>query len=81
MEVFNLIVDEKRTVWERLYVSVKAESQAEALAKCMDGDYDIDDSEILYETMEDIAPSESEPVTVEIFDENDTLLLDNSKCI
>lgn len=81
MEVFNLIVDEKKTVWERRYVSIEAESLAEALTKCMEGDYDVDDSETLYETMEDMAPSESEPVTVEIFDANDTLLLDNSKCI
>lgn len=81
MEVFNLIVDEKRAVWERLYVTVEAESLTEALTKCIDGEYCVDNSETLYETMENMAPSESEPVTIEIFDEDDTPLLDNSKRI
>lgn len=70
MEVFNLVVDQKSTIWERLYVTVEAESLKEAISKCRDGSYDISDSEVLYDSMEYLSPTESDPVTEEIFDED-----------
>ena len=71
MEVFNLVVDQKLTVWERLYVTVEAESLKEAIAKCRDSSYEVGDSEVLYDSMEFLSPTESYPVTEEIFDEDD----------
>ena len=78
MEVFNLTVEEKNTVWERLYVTVEAESLEEAIAKCNRGNYDVYDSETLYETMEPLAPTEESPVTLEVYDENNDILFDNN---
>lgn len=72
METFDLIVDQKQSVWERLYVSVEANSLEEAIIKCSRGDYEVSDSETLYDSMEDLAPTESDPVTMEIFKEDDT---------
>lgn len=71
MEVFNLVVDQKSTIWERLYVTVEAESLKEAIAKCRDSSYEVGDSEVLYDSMEFLSPTESDPVTEEIFDEDD----------
>lgn len=71
MKVFNLVVDQKSTIWERLYVTVEAESLKEAIAKCRDSSYEVGDSEVLYDSMEFLSPTESDPVTEEIFDEDD----------
>lgn len=72
METFNLIVNQKQSVWERLYVSVEANSLEEAAVKCSEGEYTINDSEILYDCVECLDPTESNPVTLEVFKEDDT---------
>lgn len=68
MEVFNLTIDQKATVWERLYVKVESESLEEAVMKCDNGDYKIDDAEIIYDSMEYMSPTESDPSTFEVYD-------------
>lgn len=78
MEVFDLIIDQKATVWERLYVKVEAESLEEAVMKCDNGDYDVDDSEIIYDSMEYMSPTESDPSTFEVFSSNEKQLFTNS---
>lgn len=80
METINLIVDEKVTLWERSYVSVEAESLKDAVKKYLDGKYDVNDSESLYDTVEYLRPSEQDPVTIEIFEEDDdnTCIYSNS---
>lgn len=72
MEVFNLIVDEKATIWDRQYISIEAESLEEALEKYNQGDYTADESELLYDTEEFLSPSDEHPVTLEIFLEDDS---------
>lgn len=74
MEVFNLVIDEKATIWERNYVTIEAESLKDAIAKIRAGEYEIDECETLYDSMEYMSPTESEPTTVEVFKEDD---LDN----
>ena len=67
MEVFELIIDRKATVWDRSYVTVEANSLEEAINKCNNGDVDEDESELLYDTITYLAPSKENPCTVEIF--------------
>lgn len=70
MEIFNLTIDQKATVWERLYVRVEAESLEEAVMKCNNCDYEVDDTEIIYDSMEYMNPSEENPHTFEVYDSN-----------
>lgn len=77
MEVFRLIVDEKKTGWRRTYVSVEANSLEEAVEMCKEGtDYldDIEYSEFLYDTETPVEQSEKEPRTIEVMDRNWNLL-------
>jgi hypothetical protein len=78
MKKFNLYVDDLISVWRRTLVEVEAESLEEATQKVVNcEDYNVLDSEILYET-ESISDS-NEP-NYEIYDET----LDNclySECI
>lgn len=70
MEIFNLIVDQKISLWERSYVTVEADSLGEAIKKCRDGDCNYEDTEIIYESRTDLGPTREEPSTLEIFEEN-----------
>jgi len=78
MKNFNLYVDRKSTVWEREYYNVEAENIQEATKKILDYDCDLDDSEILYETLEymDVDENDGES-TLEIFDDSDKLIYSN----
>jgi len=82
MENFNLYVDRKSTVWEREYYNVEAENIQEATKKILDYDCDLDDSEILYETLEymDVDENDGES-TLEIFDDSDKLIYSNKNDI
>lgn len=71
MEVFELIVDEKVSVWRRPCVKVLAESLEEAVDKCVtNGIYcaeEICDIECLEETAQYLPQDDlNNPVTIEI---------------
>lgn len=73
MEVFELIVDEKVSVWRRSRIKIKAQSLEEAVKDCVEngiGDAsDIIDSEYLCETEDYIQQDEyTNPITVEVMD-------------
>lgn len=79
MEVFELIVDEKISVWRRSHVKVEAESLEEAVKDCIESGIgnamDVIDSEYLYETEEYLIQDEHlHPVTVEVMDEGYNIL-------
>lgn len=73
MEVFELIVDEKVSVWRRSHIKIKAESLEDAVKDCVNNGIgnaiDVTDSEYLYETEDYIQPDEYlNPITVEVMD-------------
>lgn len=73
MEVFELIVDEKVSVWRRSRIKIKAESLEEAVKDCVESGIgnaaDIIDSEYLWETEDYIQQDEyTNPITVEVMD-------------
>lgn len=79
MEVFELIVDEKISVWRRSHVKVEAESLEEAVKDCIESGIgnamDVIDSEYLYETEEYLTQNEYlHPVTVEVMDKEYNIL-------
>lgn len=86
MSEFNMRVEERIAMWRREYVTVEAETLEEAIQKCIDGDYDIDDSEDLYETAERMDENEIKDSTFEIFqdDSSDSPVYTNNpttKCL
>ena len=85
MSEFNMRVEERIAMWRREYVTVEAETLEEAIQKCIDGDYDIDDSEDLYETAERMDENEIQDSTFEIFqDDSDSPVYTNNpttKCL
>lgn len=85
MSEFNMRVEERIAIWRREYVTVEAETLEEAIQKCIDGGYDIDDSEDLYETAERMDENEVQDSTFEIFqDDSDSLVYTNNpttKCL
>ena len=70
MALFNLIVDEKVTVWRRSKITVEAGSLDEAVDMCLESGADCAtdtlDSEYLFETEECLHPSYENPCTVEV---------------
>lgn len=73
MEIFELIVDEKISVWRRSHIKIEAESFEDAVNDCVESGignaYDILDSEYLFETEEYIKQDDyANPVTVEVMD-------------
>lgn len=85
MSEFNMRVEERISMWRREYITVEAETLEEAIQKCIDGDYDIDDSEDLYETAERMDENEIQSSTFEIFqNDSDSLVYTNNpttKCL
>lgn len=80
MEVFNLIVDRKVEVWRRDNISIEAESQEEAAKIALEGIYDVDDSEYLYETEQTMSPCQNftnKAPTIEVMDEYGNVLTTN----
>lgn len=85
MEVFELIVDEKVSVWRRSHIKIKAESLEDAVKDCVNNGIgnaiDITDSEYLYETEDYIQPDEYlNPITVEVMDNHYKTLATDEKC-
>ena len=87
METFSYYFDEKVAVWKRNHFTVDAENEEEAdkiakdyiLEKDIDWDIDIDFSEYLYDTEENITPEENRGFrTLELYTDDDELLYVNS---
>lgn len=47
MKEFEFIIDQRETCWSRLWVTVDAENEKEALEKCKEGQYNVTDSQIV----------------------------------
>lgn len=67
---YSLIIDEKIEVWKRTHVNVEADDLDTAIEKCLDDDYEVTDTEILYETERPLSPNHTNGVTVEIYSSN-----------
>jgi len=68
MEKFNLYQDLKSTIWRREYYSIDAESEEEAVDKILNGEVEMTDNELLYETEECMDPDENQGnSTIEIY--------------
>lgn len=70
MENYELIIDEKVSVWKRSYITVEAESLEDAIKECKEcgsdcADY-ITNSEYISET-EELTPPDKE-ATIEVMD-------------
>ena len=70
MENYELIIDEKVSVWKRSYITVEAESLKDAIKECKEcgsdcADY-ITNSEYISETEELIPPDKE--ATIEVMD-------------
>lgn len=71
METYKLSVDRKCTIWEREYYTIKAESETEALEKCLDPYVECSDSEFLYDTADHMTPKDNDNyLTLEVFNED-----------
>lgn len=64
---YKLIIDEKIEVWKRTYVNVEADNLKAAIEKCKEENYEITDTEILYDTERLLNPEEVEGPTREIY--------------
>ena len=71
MKTFNLILDQKATIWDRSYIDVEAETLEEAIEKCKNEAFEVDDGELLYDTLTYLSPSKEHPCTTEIFLNNE----------
>ena len=85
MEIFDLIVDEKVSVWRRSRIKVEAESLEEAVKNCVESGVEVAsdfiDSEYLDETEEYIPQDKySNLVTIEVMDDHYRTLATNEKC-
>lgn len=65
--IFSLLIDEKIEVWKRTSVNVEADNLEDAIKECLEDNYTITDSEILYETEGLIDPDHYNGATKEIY--------------
>ena len=71
METYRLRVDRKYTIWEREYYMIEAESETEALEKCLSPDVECSDSEFQYDTADHMTPKDNDNYpTLEVFNED-----------
>lgn len=54
----KLFVDKKVEIWRREYIDVNAETEQEAVQKYLNGDYEIYDTDFIYETESPIEPTD-----------------------
>lgn len=80
MGTYRLNVDRKCTIWEREYYTIEAESETEALEKCLSPDVECDDSEFQYDTADYMTPEDNNNYpTLEVFNEDtDERILSNN---
>lgn len=70
METYRLNVDRKYTIWEREYYVIEAESETEALEKCLSPDVECSYSEFL-DAAEHMTPKDNDNYpTLEVFNED-----------
>lgn len=79
MEVFEVIVDEKVSVWRRSHIKIKAESLEDAVKDCIENGIgnasEITDSEYLYETEDYVQQDDYlNPMTIEVMDDHYNIL-------
>lgn len=79
MEVFEVIVDEKVSVWRRSHIKIKAESLEDAVKDCIENGIgnasEITDSEYLYETEDYVQQDDYlNPTTIEVMDDHYNIL-------
>ena len=84
MNGFEFYQDVKVTVWQRQYFEVEADSWEEAIKiakrythKDVVGDFNISDSEYMYETEEILPPADGKP-TIEVYTEGGKFIGNNS---
>lgn len=65
MEKYKLTIDQKVSIWERVYVEVEANNLEEAVEKCKDEEYEVYHSEYLDWTEQLETPDENS--TYEIY--------------
>ena len=71
MGTYRLSVDRKYTIWEREYYMIEAESEIEALEKCLSPDVECDGSELQYDTAYYMTPKDNDNYpTLEVFNED-----------
>jgi len=76
-KIHTIFVDRKVTIWERDTVRVSADSNEEAVLIAVDCET-VNSSEILFETVETLSPSENHnQPTIEVLDEEGNSLYDN----
>ena len=80
METYRLSVDRKYTIWKREYYTIEAESETEALEKCLSPDVFYSDSEFQYDTADYMTPKDNNNYsTLEVFNEDtDELIFSNN---
>lgn len=66
MKEYNFNLDEKVLVWRRTRINVKADSLQEAIKKALNEDYEVLDSNYIYESEEVTEPSKDSP-SIEIY--------------
>ena len=70
METYRLSVDRKYTIWKREYYTIEAESETEALEKCLSPDVYCSDYEFQYDTADYMTPKDNDNhPTLEVFNE------------
>ena len=71
METYRLSIYRKYTIWERERYMIEAESETEALEKCLSPDVECSDSEFQYDTAEYMTPKDNDNYsTLEVFNED-----------
>ena len=80
METYRLSIYRKYTIWERERYMIEAESETEALEKCLSPDVDCSDSEFQYDTADYMTPKDNDNYsTLEVFNEDtDELIFSNN---
>lgn len=80
METYRLSIYRKYTVWERERYIIEAESETEALEKCLNSDVECFSSELQYDTANHMTPEDNNNYpTLEVFNEDtDEQIFDNN---
>lgn len=80
METYNLYVDRKYTIWEREFFTVEAESETEAIEKCLNHSVERGNYEYLDNSADLMTPKENNNYpTLEVFnDDTDEKIFSNN---
>ena len=80
MKTYNLYIDRKYNVWERTHYTIEAESEGEAIKKCLNDEVDCNNSDMLYDTLDQLDPDDQP--TIEVYDKDSKkIIYDNIKGI